>query len=123
MLSPYTKNLNSIAVDFDGTIYFNGKIDYRAVKYLKKIANLGVDLVLWTSRTDERYNKAYTICHDLGIDVKDPKPEAPDTKIHCIYYIDDRSVPGGKINWFRTYHYIKKEVKALRLYKQSLPQD
>ena len=118
MLSPYTKDLNSVAVDFDGTIYFDGRIDYKAVKYLKKISELGVDLILWTARTDDRYEKAYNICHSLGLNVKNPDKNCD--KIHCIFYIDDRSVPGGRINWFATYHYIKKEVKALRLYKQSL---
>lgn len=118
MLSPYTKDLNSVAVDFDGTIYFNGRIDYKAVKYLKKISELGIDLVLWTARDEERYDKAYNICRSLGLDVKHP-PEATN-KIHCLYYIDDRSVPGGKINWIATYRYIKKEVAALRRYRQSL---
>ena len=118
MLSPYTKNLNSIAVDFDGTIYFDGKIDYKAVKYLKKIQSLGLDLILWTSRSESRYDMAYNICHSLGLNVKHQQQVYG--KINCIFYIDDRSVPGGKVNWFRTYHYIKREVKALRLYKQSL---
>lgn len=112
MLSPYTKDLNSIAVDFDGTIYFNGRIDYKAVKYLKKIQSLGLDMYLWTSRVGERYNEAYNICHELGLNIKHA-PEVTN-KIHCIFYIDDRSIPGGKVNWFATYHYIKKEVKALR---------
>ena len=105
MSSPYTKNLNSVAVDYDGTITkSNGRINRKAVKYLKKIQSLGIQLILWTCRKDNRLNYAYKNCLRLGLNVQLPSATG---KIDCLYYIDDRSVPNGKINWLRTYLCIK----------------
>ena len=120
MLSLYMKESNAVAVDFDGTLTLDGvSLDKGAKKYIPRIKNLGVDLVLWTCRCDERYTYAVNKIKDWGLpiytidDMKWYEPEEP-RKISCIYYIDDRAVPGGKVNWRRTYKFIKKEVRKMR---------
>ena len=120
MLSPYMKDSNAVAVDFDGTLTLDGvNLDKGARKYIPRIKNLGVDLVLWTCRCEERYDYAKNKVRDWGLpiytveDMKLEQPQEP-RKISCIYYIDDRAVPGGRINWRRTYRFIKNEVRKMR---------
>ena len=49
MLSQYMKTSNIVAVDFDGTLTLDSvRLCKGARKYIPKIHNLGVDLVLWT---------------------------------------------------------------------------
>lgn len=117
MLSQYMKNLNRVAVDFDGTLTIDGvTLCKGAKKYIVKIHNLGVNLILWTCRCDDRYDyakqkiKEWSLPIDFIEDYELDKPR----KLHAIYTIDDRSVPGGKINWYRTYRYIKKEIKRIK---------
>lgn len=115
------KASNAVAVDFDGTLTLDGvTLDKGAKKYIPRIKNLGVDLVLWTCRCDDRYAYAVEKVHQewrLPISTVEGmrwfEPEQP-RKISCIYYIDDRAVPGGKVNWRRTYKFIKKEVRKMR---------
>lgn len=114
MLSRYMKNSNLVAVDFDNTLTLDGKtLCKKAKKYIPKIKALGVTLVLWTCRCDNRYEYAKQKIIEWGLPIQfieDCVTDKP-RKISCIYTIDDRSVPGGKINWYRTYKFIKKELK------------
>lgn len=113
MLSKYMKVSNQVAVDFDGTLTLDGEhLDCKAYKYINKINSLGIKLVLWTCRCDARYIYAKNKVSEWGLPIQTDLPEIP-RKISCFYYIDDRSVPGGKINWYKTYKYIKKEYKKL----------
>jgi hypothetical protein len=99
-------NSNNIAVDYDGTITNeDGSVNELAVSYLQKISQLGYQLILWTARKDDRYKYALNHCLNVGLDIKEPSEQG---KITAFYYIDDRSVPGGKINWKKTYKYLKK---------------
>lgn len=114
MLSQYMKDSNLVAVDFDNTLTLDGKtLCKKAKKYIPKIKALGVNLVLWTCRCDDRYEYAKQKIIEWGLPiqfVEDCVLDKP-RKISCIYTIDDRSVPGGKINWYKTYKFIKKELK------------
>ena len=110
-----------IAIDFDGTLTLDGETLCKgAKKYIPKIKALGVDLILWTCRCDERYEYAENkiIEWDLPITfienvIPGSIPQEP-RKITSIFTIDDRSVPGGKINWYKTHRYIKKEMKKIK---------
>ena len=117
MLSQYMKSSNIVGVDFDGTICLNDSIlCKKAEKYIHKIHNLGVDLILWTCRCDERYEYAKSKIIEWKLPIKfieDCVSDKP-RKLCCIYTIDDRSVPGGKINWYKTFKYIKHEIKKIR---------
>lgn len=111
MLLKSTWSSNIVGVDFDGTLSMDGNtLCKKAAKYIPKIHNLGVDLVLWTCRCDDRYEEAKSKILEWGLPIKfvedcvDNKPR----KLFCIYTIDDRSVPGGKINWYKTFKYIRK---------------
>lgn len=117
MLSKYMKSSNIVAVDFDGTLTLDSvRLCKGARKYIPKIHNLGVDLVLWTCRCDERYEYAKSKIRDWQLPIKfiEDCVEDKPRKISCIYTIDDRSVPGGKINWYKTFKYIKHEIKKIR---------
>lgn len=121
MLSQYMKNSNVIAIDFDGTLTLDGKTLCKgAKKYIPKIKALGVDLILWTCRCDERYEYAENKIIEWNLPITFIENTIPGTipeqprKITSIFTIDDRSVPGGKINWYKTYRYIKKEIKKIK---------
>lgn len=115
MLSSYMRESKQIAVDFDGTITKeDGSLDPVAAVYLHKIHKLGIKLTLWTCRCDERYEYAKSKIVEWGLPISfieddNVKPR----KLSAIYYIDDRSVPGGKVNWLSTFRYIKKELRKL----------
>lgn len=113
MLSKYMKVSNRVAVDFDGTLTIDGKTLCKgAKKYIPKIHKLGVNLVLWTCRCDERYDYAINKVKEWGLPINDMNwIEDEPRKICALFTIDDRSVPGGKINWRKTYKFIKKELK------------
>lgn len=114
MLSKYMKNCREVAVDFDGTLTLDGEtLDKRASKYINKLSKLGITFLLWTCRCEDRYDYAVDKVLEWGLPIQVTLPEEP-RKISCFYYIDDRSVPGGKIKWYRTYLYIKKEFKKLQ---------
>lgn len=117
MLSQYMKDSNRVAVDFDGTLTVDGStLCEGARKYIPKIHNLGVDLVLWTCRCDERYEYAKSKIQEWKLPIKFIEDCATDKprKISALYTIDDRCIPGGKINWYKAYRYIKKEIKKLK---------
>jgi hypothetical protein len=116
MLSKYTKNLKIVGIDFDGTLTTDGKtLCKKAEKYTKKLVEeLGLTLILWTCRCDERYDYAVKMIHkwDLPIlTLEEASIETKPRKLCALFIVDDRSVPGGKINWYKTYRYIKNKLK------------
>lgn len=114
MLSKYMKKSNIVAVDYDNTLTLDGlSVDKKALKYTNKIKDLGVNLTLWTCRKEERYEEAVRNIKVWGLPIKTFEELGIDTnyKIDAIFYIDDRSIPGGKVNWRKTYKFIKKELK------------
>ena len=118
MLSNYMKESNLITVDYDGTLSLDGyTICKKALKYIPKIKALGINIVLWTCRCDERYDYAKSVVKSYNLPIEfieefeiNNKPR----KVCSLYNIDDRSVPGGKINWYKTYRYIKKEINKCK---------
>lgn len=116
MLSNYMKESKRIAIDFDGTITNeDGSLNLQASRYIYKIHKLGIELVLWTCRSDERYEYAKQKILEWKLPVSFIKEEdLIPRKISAIYYIDDRSVPGGKIKWHSTFRYIRKELKKIQ---------
>lgn len=118
MLSNYMIQSNQIAIDFDGTITNkDGSLNKRAAKYIRKINKLGVKLILWTCRKEERYEEAVQKIQSWELPIDIPENKENTGKLSCIYSIDDRSVPGGKVPWLFTYLYIKNQVN---LAKRSL---
>ena len=113
MLSKYMKDSKRVAIDFDGTLTIDGNTLCKgAKKYIPKISKLGVELVLWTCRCDERYDEAMNKIKYWGLPIRSMNDiEDKPRKVCAIFTIDDRSVPGGKINWYKTYKFIKKELK------------
>ena len=79
MLSQFMKNSNIVAIDFDGTLTTDGKtLDKGAKKYIPKIADLGVTLILWTCRCDQRYEFAKMKIKEWGLPIKFIEDHIPD---------------------------------------------
>lgn len=110
-----------IAVDFDGTITTEGSMgegmqlrpDCKRV--LTRLKEAGVDLILWTCRTDEYYEKALEFLKehemlDLFVAFNEQTKEAREKfqadarKIGADMYIDDKSYPWLTVNWNEIEH-------------------
>lgn len=105
-----------ICCDFDGTIVEHeypdiGKPLPLAFEVLKELKALGVHLILWTCREDQRrrnyLTEAVEFCRANGVEFdavnetiveKDFRDGPLRRKPYAHYYIDD-AVPGGFIGW------------------------
>lgn len=104
-----------VAVDFDDTITFpskypvTGKVRKDAVKYITKMYEDGVHLILWTCRVDEFLNEALQVLKDAGIlhcfCRVNENFTGKSRKVYAHFYIDDKSM---RINWKRFYKIVSK---------------
>lgn len=99
-----------IAVDFDGILCENefpaiGKPHYRIIYQIRQLIDLGVEVILWTSRADGRLEEAVVWCEDYGLhfaavnenapsNIEQFKAEHPNgtRKVYADYYIDDHNL-------------------------------
>lgn len=102
----------TIAVDFDGTIVEHkypeiGKELPFAIATLKKLAEGGHHIILWSVREGKLLDEAVEFCHRQGLEFYAVNSEYPDAswnrsngsrKIAADVYIDDRNL-GGVPDW------------------------
>ena len=99
-----------VAVDFDGILCENafpsiGKPHYRIISQIRQLIDLGVEVILWTSRADDRLAEAVAWCNDYGLQFAAVNENAPSNiehfksehpngtrKVYADYYIDDHNL-------------------------------
>lgn len=112
----------TIAVDFDGTIVEHkypeiGKELPFAIDTLKKLAENGHKLVLWTVREGKLLDEAVEYCKSRGLNFYAVNAELPNAnyddkgprKIRVDLYIDDRNL-GGVPDWSTIYEMISSHL-------------
>ena len=121
------QNRLTIAVDFDGTIVENaypriGKTRIFAFETLKKLAEDGHRLILWTYRHGKHLEEAVEFCRENGIEfyaVNQSFPEeiydnTQSRKILADIFIDDRNI-GGVLGWGEVYQILTDEKSPASL--------
>lgn len=96
-----------VAVDFDGVLCRDefpeiGAPNYRMISLMREIIDAGHEVVLWTSRADDRLMEAVRWCEDLGLHFCAVNDNAPSNraqygglypngtrKVYADVYIDD----------------------------------
>ena len=99
-----------IAVDFDGILCENefpkiGKPRYCVISQIRRMIDMGYEVVLWTTRNGKELEKAVEWCHDYGLHfcaVNEPAPSNAEEyedkyptqsrKIYADVYIDDHNL-------------------------------
>lgn len=95
-----------IAVDFDGILCEDafpeiGKPKYPVISAVRQLIDAGHEVILWTSRVDERLKDAVKWCSDYGLRFCAVNGNAPTNvlkygtdprKVYADVYIDDRSL-------------------------------
>lgn len=99
-----------IAVDFDGVLCENafpeiGKPNYTVIMEIRKLLDLGEEVILWTSRVGRELEEAVKWCEDYGLHfttVNEDAPsnveqyrgvyDSPPRKIYADVYIDDHNM-------------------------------
>ncbi|MCQ2168563.1 MAG: hypothetical protein MJY69_07895 [Bacteroidales bacterium] len=106
----------TIAVDFDGTIVEHnypriGKEKRYAISTLRRLADEGHKLILWTHREGKLLDEAVEFCRARGLEFYAVNTEYPGAawtghgvsrKLKADIYIDDRNV-GGLPEWTEIY--------------------
>lgn len=74
-----------VAVDFDGVLCRDefpeiGAPNYRIISLVREIADAGHEVVLWTSRADDRLMEAVRWCEDRGLHFCAVNDNAPSNK-------------------------------------------
>ena len=99
-----------VAVDFDGVLCRDefpgiGEPNYEVVSTVREIIDAGHEVVLWTSRADDRLVEAVRWCEDRGLRFCAVNDNAPSNraryekehpngtrKVYADVYLDDKSV-------------------------------
>lgn len=99
-----------VAIDFDGILCENvfpeiGAPHYEVISVVRQLLDLGVEVILWTSRADEELTKAVAWCADYGLKFTAINANAPSNlqqysskypngtrKVYADYYIDDHNI-------------------------------
>lgn len=89
-----------IAVDYDGTLFSNGKVNTRLIERLRTAQRRGDTVILWTCREGERLREAVTVLVRNGLRPNCVNQNAPEAiakmrhdsrKIYADVYIDDKA--------------------------------
>lgn len=94
-----------IAVDFDGILCEDqfpaiGKPNYEMVSFVRELIDQGHEVILWTSRVEDRLQEAVDWCGDYGLRFCAVNEAAPSNlakyptnprKIYADIYIDDHN--------------------------------
>ena len=121
----------TIAVDFDGTIVEHkypaiGKERPFAIETLKKLAQGGHKLILWSVREGKLLDEAVAFCHERGLDFYAVNAEYPGAswdsssqrKIVVDIYLDDRNL-GGIPDWPTIYEMITSHLTYADLIERA----
>lgn len=99
-----------IAVDFDGILCKNqfpdiGEPNYTVITQIRQLLDLGCEVILWTSRADDRLTEAVEWCEERGLHFSAVNENAPSNiaqyinlypngtrKVYADYYIDDHNI-------------------------------
>lgn len=99
-----------VAIDFDGILCKNefpkiGEPNYRVISLTRQLIDCGAEVILWTSRTDDRLTEAVAWCKDYGLQFSAVNENAPSNieaykneypngtrKVYADYYIDDHNL-------------------------------
>lgn len=99
-----------VAIDFDGILCKNdfpaiGEPNYKVISCTRQLIDLGVEVILWTSRTDNELKEAVAWCDDYGLhfcavnenapsNIKEYEAKYPNgtRKVYADYYIDDHNL-------------------------------
>lgn len=90
---PKDRGYRIYCVDFDGTLYVDGKMDMPFLEKLLKLQQDGNLIVLYTSRVMKPLDEAIALCESHGLifdDIYGGKPYAD-------FFIDDLNLPKEKI--------------------------
>jgi hypothetical protein len=120
-----------IAVDFDGILCENkfpsiGKANYEVISLIRQLIDMGHEVILWTSRTDDRLVEAVTWCEDYGLRFCAVNENAPSNiakyksvypsgtrKVYADIYIDDHNlefvIEDDSFDWLLKY--LRKLIK------------
>ena len=127
-----------IAVDFDGTIVEHrypsiGRELPFATDTLKKLANEGHRLILWTVREGKLLEEAVQFCRDRGLEFYAVNRDYPEEekgknnhfsrKLKADLWIDDRNL-GGLPDWGTIYEMVHNKLTyedLMRRYEDSEP--
>ena len=107
-----------IAIDYDGTLCkdrYNNVLDEGILYFAKRVKNLGCVIILWTSRCGRELQEAIDVCASRGLyfDYINRYPKRTTSpKICADLYIDNKSVPQGKIPIKRLYKQVVKELNT-----------
>lgn len=77
-----------VAVDFDGILCRDefpeiGAPNYRMISLVREIIDAGHEVVLWTSRADDRLVEAVRWCEDRGLHFCAVNDNAPSNRAQC----------------------------------------
>lgn len=96
-----------IAVDFDGILtredkYPNiGALNVKMILLLKRLRENGIQLILWTCRTDDDLTEAVETCREIGLEFDAINTNVPEVvakgwgkgpKVYADIYLDDKAV-------------------------------
>lgn len=121
----------TIAVDFDGTIVEHrypeiGKERPFAIDTLKKLAENGHKIILWSVREGKLLDDAIAFCHDRGLDFYAINSDFPEgawkensqRKVLVDMYIDDRNI-GGIPDWPTMYEMITNHLSYADVWERA----
>lgn len=117
-----------IAVDFDGILCDNefpeiGKPHYEMIAAVREAIDCGHEVILWTSRVDERLSEAVAWCVDRGLHFTSINDNAPSNKqkyehlypngtrkVYADVYIDDHNLFFIRANFVLKSEYYNKSA-------------
>lgn len=107
-----------IAIDYDGTLCrdrYNNVLDEDILYFAKRMKNLGCVIILWTSRCNRELQEAIDLCASRGLyfDYVNKYPKRTTSpKVCADLYVDNKSVPDGKIPVKKFYKQVIKELNT-----------
>ena len=94
-----------VAVDYDGTLELNGKLNMPLIASLRAAQRRGDTVILWTCREGKRLQEALLALRGAGFRPQLVNQNAPEAirklghdprKIYADLYIDDKGAPAWK---------------------------
>lgn len=128
-----------IAVDFDGVLVEDrfpaiGMERPRMIDAVRRLIHAGHEVILWTSRVDERLKEALDWCSQRGLDFCAVNDNAPSNraqyehlypdgtrKVYADVYVDDHSLEWW--SWERRHGHAAAEMNALSVLEEIMHTD
>ena len=128
-----------VAVDFDGVLCRDefpgiGSPNYRIISLVREIIDAGHEVVLWTSRADQRLVEAVEWCADRGLHFCAVNENAPSNraryegeypngtrKVYADVYLDDKDTrfitTAREKGYDKALEYMESSVKGVVFYE------